>query len=250
MDIGDEAYTNSLIRFSQLPPVLYGADWIRTPEQTTGNGATFNLNSAGDVFVAISSKPNKLPEWLKDYSPAGFSIQTDENGGNTMAVYKKRFAADATVKVGNKDKCIIAVLPISTLAPATDLRPVVSIKATAAELQGNGVVRDTIGSKNILRFNANGGEITFDITPGVGNKYDLRFKYYNTSERTLTAKMELRAADGTLMKQETLEFKPTRKGKSGTVATDTGTSINAGNYKVTLQAIDAEGLMISGLEMQ
>lgn len=250
MDIGDQAFANSQIRFSQLPPVLYGADWIRKPEQMMGDEATFKLNSAGDVFVAVDAKQRELPEWLKDYSPAGFSIQTDENGGTKLTVYKKRFSAGVAVKIENNDRCIIAVLPISTLAPATDLRPVVSIKATSAELHGSGVIPDTIGSKNVLRFNANGGEITFDIAPGVGDKYDLRFKYYNTSGKTLTAKMELMAADGTLMKQETLQFKPTKKGKSGTVATDTGTSINAGNYKVTLKAVDAGGLMVSGLEMQ
>jgi beta-galactosidase len=41
-----------------------------------------------------------------------------------------------------------------------------------------------------------------------------------------------------------------QKGKSGTAITSSGTSINAGNYKVIITAVDAEGLAISGLEMQ
>ena len=52
------------------------------------------------------------------------------------------------------------------------------------------------------------------------------------------------------MKTEILSFKPLLKGKSGTVNTTTGSSINAGNYKVILTAIDADGLIISGFEMQ
>jgi len=62
--------------------------------------------------------------------------------------------------------------------------------------------------------------------------------------------MQLLAADGTIMKDEVLSFKPVPKGKSGTIATTTGTSINAGNYKIILTAIDADGLIISQFEMQ
>jgi len=62
--------------------------------------------------------------------------------------------------------------------------------------------------------------------------------------------MQLVAADGTVMKAEELSFKPLTKGKSGTVSTSTGSSINAGNYKVILIAKDANGLIISGFEMQ
>jgi hypothetical protein len=62
--------------------------------------------------------------------------------------------------------------------------------------------------------------------------------------------MQLEAADGTIMKSKVLNFKPLTKGKSGTVSTSTNGSINAGNYKVILTAIDAKGLIISGLEMQ
>jgi beta-galactosidase len=62
--------------------------------------------------------------------------------------------------------------------------------------------------------------------------------------------MQLLAADGTVMKEETLTFKTVAKGKSGTVATTTGTSINAGNYKVVITALNAQDLNISGIEVQ
>jgi methionine-rich copper-binding protein CopC len=62
--------------------------------------------------------------------------------------------------------------------------------------------------------------------------------------------MQLLAADGTVMKEEELSFKPVAKNKSGTVATNTGTSINAGNYKLVITSIKADGLAVSGIEMQ
>ncbi len=62
--------------------------------------------------------------------------------------------------------------------------------------------------------------------------------------------MQLLAADGTVMKTEELSFKPVQKGKSGTAATTTGTSINAGNYRVVITAPAADGLSIASVEMQ
>ena len=46
------------------------------------------------------------------------------------------------------------------------------------------------------------------------------------------------------------DVKPVAKNKSGTVATNSGTSINAGNYKLVITGLQADGLAISGIEMQ
>ncbi len=139
----------------------------------------------------------------------------------------------------------VAVLPVSTLEPATDLKPTVSYKAANAITTGDGVMPDTLGGKRVLKFTqATGSSVIFNITPGVGDKYELRVKYYNPGTKTFTAKVQLQAADGTIMHEETLSFKPVQKGKSGTATTRSGTSINAGNYKLIITAVDAEGLMI------
>lgn len=256
LDIGDQAYTGSNITFSHLPPALYGADWIKTPahfgpQPTT---AQFTTNGACDVYVAINLPPGKQPSGLKGYEATGLFIQTDEQDRNNLSVYKKQFAGNTNVSVGpftGNDRVVIAVLPVTTLEPATDLRRTISYKAEKAMISGDGVVKDTLAGKQVLIFNkASGGDIIFEITPGVADKYVLRFKYYNTSQKTFNARMQVKAADGTLMETEVLSFKPTKKNKSGTVETDTGTSINAGDYKVILTAADADGLAISGLEMQ
>lgn len=252
MDIGDCACTNGKISFSQLPPVLFGADWIRTQDVNGARAsATFNVDAASDVYVAINSKPEGLPAWVKDFSPTGLSLQTDENGGTSFALYKKRFTSGSEVMLGSANqKYTVAVLPVTTLPPAIDLKK--SIKygtdgATATE----GAVHDTLDGKKVVRFTKpTGGEVIFFIAPGVADKYDLRFKYHNDGSKSLMVNMQLEAADGTVMKTEELSFKPVKKNKTGTLTTTAGTSINAGNYKVILKAVDAEGLVISGLEMQ
>ncbi|MBS1520859.1 MAG: DUF4982 domain-containing protein [Bacteroidetes bacterium] len=254
MDIGDSAYTDANISFSQLPPALYGADWIKTPEHINQHSAlpTFVVREASDVYVTINAKADDRPDWLKEYQPAGLSLQTDENGGTSFAIYKKRFVGGSTVTLEicrDNQKYTVAVLPVTTLAPAVDLKKSISYPVDNA-ITNAGAVHDTIGSKKVIRFVKPGSEISFTISPGVADKYTLRFKYYNADEKTISVKMQLQAADGTVMKTEELNFKPVKKNKFGTLTTTTGTSINAGNYKVILTAVDTSGLAISGLEMQ
>jgi uncharacterized membrane protein len=137
------------------------------------------------------------------------------------------------------------------MEPATDLRRTVSYKADNAILSGTGIGADTLAGKKVVRIGEGAkGTVAFNIAPGVADTYAIRIKYYNNAQQTFTAKMELSAADGTIMKSEMLKFKPVQKNKSGTVATTTGTSINAGNYKVILTPVEANGLVISGIEIQ
>jgi beta-galactosidase len=254
IDLGQKQYAHADITFSNLPPALYGADWICTSNNAANPKASFTINANADVFVAMDIAPVQRPKWLNDYEVTGQSVETDADGGRKLSVYRKGFKKGSIVLLGqNKGKYMytVAVLPISTLQPATDLRKTVSYKAETAELKGNGIVKDTLSGKKVARFEKDGdNSVSFPITPGVADLYVLRIKYYNQTNKILKAKMQLLAADGTVMKEENLIFKPVPPNKSGTVASTTGTSINAGNYKLVIIGVDAAGLCISGMEMQ
>ncbi|WPU92392.1 malectin domain-containing carbohydrate-binding protein [Mucilaginibacter sabulilitoris] len=254
LDIGQKQYADNKITFSNLPPVLYGADWIRTNNIKSVSSASFKVNADADVFVAMDADPQQRPAWLSKYEVTGQFVETDADGGHKLAVYRQRFKKGDLVSLGeNKGKYMytVIVLPVTTLEPATDLRKTVSYKTETAELKGDGIVKDTLNGKNVVRFTKDGSNgVSFPVTPGVGAMYALRIKYYNQTDKTFTAKMQLLAADGTLMNEENISFKPVPKNKSGTVATTTGTSINAGNYKLVITGIQATGLCISGIEMQ
>jgi beta-galactosidase len=256
MDIGQKAYADTNIRFNDLPPVLYGAAWIKTPFHVLrrSDKAAFTLPDSADVYIAIHVKYEQRPVWLKDYLPTGLSVQTNENGGAGLPLYKKRFVPNTAVFLGDDDShipYIAAVLPLTTLAPATDLKRSVNYGVANASLMHSGVVLDTSGNKKVLRFiKPAGGNAVLTIAPGVADTYDLKFKYTNTGDKTLTLNMQLQDANGVIIKTEMLRFKPVQKGKSGTVIAKTGGTINAGNYKLILTAVDAEGLAISGFEMQ
>ncbi|WP_158827497.1 malectin domain-containing carbohydrate-binding protein [Mucilaginibacter lacusdianchii] len=252
LDIGDKLYADrSNITLNELPPVLYGADWLQTA--SSAQSAKFTMGADGSVYVAIDASPNQRPSWLKDYEVSGLAVKTDAQNGQSLQLYRKLFKKDETVVLGENAGYLlytIAVLPSVKLEPATDLRKTVTYKADNALTQG-ATVPDTLSGKKVIRFTGStAGTATFILTPGVADLYALRIKYYNQTDKSFTGKMELQAADGTVMKTENVTFKPVQKGKSGTVTTTTGTSINAGNYKLIISAEQAAGLCISSIEMQ
>jgi hypothetical protein len=250
LDIGDKVYTDADIRFAELPPVLFGADWIKTAQGSNHKPVTFKTNKDCNIYIGAEGAPT----WLKDYEVTGLTLKTDENGGRTFNLYRKIFPKNAVVKIGSEadhNSFLIAALPVTHMEPATDLRRTISYKADNAILSGTGIGTDTLAGKKVVRIGEGAkGTVAFNIAPGVADTYAIRIKYYNNTQQTFTAKMELSAADGTIMKSEMLKFKPVQKNKSGTVATTTGTSINAGNYKVILTPTEANGLVISAIEIQ
>ncbi|QEM08869.1 DUF4982 domain-containing protein [Mucilaginibacter rubeus] len=254
MDIGQKQYTDAGVSFNDLPPIFYGADWISTANSVQGQTGSFSLNADADVYVAMDKSASDRTDWVAGYENTGLFVKNDADGRHQLSVYRKRFRKADVVTLGeNKGRFMytVVVMPVTSLQPATDLRKTVSYKAETAEIRGEGLKADTLNGKKVIKFSSvAGGSVAFALTPGVADLYALRIKYYNLSNQTFTAKMQLLAADGTVMKEEELSFKPVAKNKSGTVTTNTGTSINAGNYKLVITGIKADGLAVSGIEMQ
>jgi len=250
LDLGDQVYANNVnMAVSQLPSPLFGAEWIQTSPTTMP--AQFIAGDDGSMYIGMDAAADKRPQWLKNYEVTSLNMQVNEQA---LPLYRKLFKKGEKIILGENAGNVmytVAVLPAVTLEPATDLRKTVTYRADNAEIEGNGALADTLSGRRIVRFTQpTGSSVAIAITPGVADLYALRIKYYNFTDKPLTGKMQLLAADGTVMKEEILTFKTVAKGKSGTIVTTTGTSINAGNYKVVITATDAQGLSLSGIEMQ
>jgi hypothetical protein len=144
----------------------------------------------------------------------------------------------------------VMALPVTALEPAVDLRPTTGYNIDRATIAGTLAPDTVLGRRCVTLKSPRDGAIEWKIAPGVANLYALRFRYYHTSAAPLTARMQLIAADGTIMKEETLEFIPINEKKWKLATTSTGTMINAGNYRVVLIPVNAEGLSIRDLEVQ
>ena len=238
MDTGDE--------FTTLPPELFGADWIpvKTQEQLA-----FLLEEAADVYIAGASLDNKLL--------AGFEgtkeVLGNENG-QQFKVYKNRFPdhSRVTLPADQNKSYTLVVVPVSSLAPAYDLKSAVNYTALNSFPLSKGVVKAPLAGKDRLKFIQNDGSlINFQINVGVADTYSLTLKYHNPLQRDMKVSLEVLALDGTVMKKPALiTLAPTKDGKWNYVATDTGTMINAGTYQVIIKSVDASGSSIDGLEVQ
>jgi beta-galactosidase len=139
-----------------------------------------------------------------------------------------RYPAGATVPV--PAGMTARVTPVTTLEPAYDSKPVSTYKTTTARIAG-----DTT-------------EWTIDV--GVGDTYSLQIKYRWLNATAGAGKLEIRMADGTLIKEERVSFATTLPAKWNYLNTTTGTMINAGRYKVRLIAPAQNQFRVDELQVQ
>jgi hypothetical protein len=261
LNTGDEQYTNEKTSFKTLPSNLYGAQWIKCPKKA-GNApnnqlATFELTSDADVFIALDASLTQKPDWLADFEDTKTTAENDE--AKTFKVLRKRFSKGTTVILGNNGTAsndasmyTTVVVPATTIEPAYDLKPVATYKAVDAKVQGTAIENGKVDGKDRVIFTKASADnvLEWNIAVGVADTYSLTISYNNPHAETISGRLQFFAADGTLMKEEAVEFTSTKTGKLNYISSSTGSMINAGNYKVRLTSKDAEGISINSLDVQ
>ncbi|RZL53406.1 MAG: hypothetical protein EOO93_20985 [Pedobacter sp.] len=252
LDIGDKQYTDETVEFISLPSNLFGSEWITTSNKKKEK-IQFSVNETADVFVMVDVAVKDKLEWLANFED---TKTLAENSLNTsFKVYRKRFNKGESVILGlnpsNVSTYSVAVVPPSELEPAYDLKTTTSYKATDAKLIGDGIVKEDLMGKQRVTFKSTSKDVLeWSLWVGVADTYSLTIKYHNPFDKIIKAKLEFLSADGTIMKTEMAEFAPTKAGKWNYLNTNTGTMINAGNYKLRILAVDTGGLSIDALDVQ
>jgi beta-galactosidase len=178
--------------------------------------------------------------------------------GDSYTIYRKRFAAGAIVTLDRPGynsitipMYIVMVNEASSIEPAYDLKPVTSYKAAEATLTGAATKQIAVNGKEQAVFNSNdAGSIDMKIAIGAADEYSITLKYNSPGAIAITGELSILAADGTLMKKETVTLQNTRPGKWNYIATSTGSMINAGNYVVKFSTQKAAGIAIGGVDVQ
>jgi beta-galactosidase len=253
LTIGDEQFGFGKITFQYLPSSLFGAEWLQSqpmvPKIAGNKQASFTVTEEADVYVAY---PYAKPAWLNDFNDTKDSLVNSE--GSVFKLYKKKAAKGERVnlEVSQSDLYSVFAVPASTMEPAYDLKPVASYKAAAATLKGPGLKQGQVDGKDRAIFETASPQntIEWNFTTGVADIYSLTVSYNNPLQKVLKGRLQFFSADGTLLKEEAVEFTPTRVGKSNYITTNTGSMINAGRYKVRLTAPDVAGLSVNALDVQ
>ena len=147
-----------------------------------------------------------------------------------IAIASPTTSLSSKIEVGGEafwhslDTDTIAKLPKELLPQETDPRPA------------------TVYSPSTLHLPLS----TFIITPGLGQEYALRFRYKNTTGSAVKGRLTITDSKNTLLVDRELTFPPTPD-KFKMLSTTTGTQINAGSYRL---AVDAKGVEFKNLEIQ
>jgi hypothetical protein len=249
LDIGNHQYSDASVEFNSLPSNLYGADWIQFFQQKNNKQVSFNLTKAADIFVGIK-KDKPVPEWLKEFENAKTEIITDENGGTTYWLYRKRYSVNTVISLPVNPNDLMMLLPVTSMQPAFDLKPVTSYRTDVA-IPGKGVVKEKFAGRECAVIKTNEQTIIeWPVQTGVADVYAITMKYFYGKSERVHAKLQLIATGNNMMLDEPVSFTLTRDGKWNQFTINTGSMINAGNYTVRLIINNAESLAISGIEMQ
>jgi len=108
----------------------------------------------------------------------------------------------------------------------------------------------SIKNKVGIKFGkASSNSIQWNVSTGLAQIYALRFNYTNTTEKAIKVRMQLIAANGTVLRSDDVTFPETQE-KWKQVSTTTGTYINAGSYRVVLSGENMQGMAFDSLELQ
>jgi len=250
LDLTDATDPDGSEKFLQLSPSLFGADVLQATAAHS-KAVVLKFIKEADLFLAVDSN-SRRSEWLKDFSATGELVRTTKP--RVLHVFRKRMVAGERFELpaSGGDRPIVMIQPASDIEPAYDLKKITSYKAASARFTGNGISIQKVDGKDRVLMQKGGREnfVEFSMEVGVADIYSLTLSYNNPSTEIFTGKMLFRSADGTLMKEETLSFTPTREGKNNYIITNTGSMINAGSYKVQVYLNSDARLLLNALDVQ
>lgn len=260
MDTGIKQFNDSQQTFAYIPPVLYGAEWIKgLSDDIKRKGqrqplASFVLTADADVYVGIDSSIIGNTEWLKSFLPSNKSIISVLNGTIKYQLYQKKFLKGDTIilKVSDdpiaRKSYVIAAVPVSSLDKAIDLRKSVTYQAEDGKNCG-ATHQVQFMKKTCILIPNQQSSLGFVFKVGLASKYGLQFRYMNMADHNIDADIEILAADGRLMWSGEWTF-PAANIKWKSFRTDTQTTINAGTYTIKVTPHEKGPLYFDWLKVQ
>ena len=165
LDTGDQQYSDLSGAFTQLPPELLEADWIKTPSRPTAP-LEFTLNIDADLWLAIDDHTSPKLTRFANWERSSLTIASNAAPDAQFVLYRKSFTKNTSVSLTSN--CTVFATP--TLPTATP--QFITISDTGHEWLAVGQVKpsfrcDALGF-SVAHFPANltGGDI---ILPTVAN---------------------------------------------------------------------------------
>jgi len=255
LETGRKQYADSHARFSNLAPVLYGNEWIQSP-QTIKAGEkmpSFVLSAQSDVSIGIDTTLAVHPAWLKDWIPLEKYMTSTFENGTTYQLYQKRYNVGESIvlhRLSDSDFNMypVVVVPVTSLDDPIDLRKSTKWEAEDGKTRGLARKKNHL-SKKCIFTPGKLGTIGVKFQVGLASKYGLHFRYINLAGKDMPVEVRIVAADNREMWSGTWTL-PATPDKWRSFRTDTQTTINAGTYTIEITPKVKGALYIDWLKVQ
>ena len=249
LDIGDKVYANENIQINSLPSNLFGADWLQLNNYNENKMLNYTAYDTTDIFFAVQQgiKDNDV---LVRYENTNTQIITDENGGTVYNVFKKRLNKGDSIAYTIHAGIIVCRQAANRMQPAYDLKPVTAYRTNVALVNGSMKKENVSGRECAVAKDDQSANVQWPVKTGVADIYSITIKYFYPNEQSCKGKVQLIDANDKILTEEIVNFTFTRAGKWNQIAFNTGTMINAGNYTIKLVVNNANGLAVSGIDIQ
>lgn len=254
LNITDKQYQNSDVNFTQLPSLLFGADYIRFPnvikEEIVGS---FISKEHSNIYIAVDAKSIEKPNWLNDFEETTDTIQNSK--GTLFVVYQKeaekgeKIVFESVKNCADCDMYTIAVIPVYNMDEKEN-RAILKLEAENGTATGYGIKKAFFKKSDYIEFTQNTkNSLTFIVNPGVANMYLMRYRFMNMNDNPIKVRLKIEDANGILLRNDDIEF-PIQKEKWKILNTTSGGFINAGTYKITIESNNMKGLRLESFEFQ
>lgn len=254
-DIGDTPKTDEKVYFASIPPTLLDADWLQqSVDKMSARPIQFEVTQPADVYALLNTHSH-VPTWLESWTDTKLDVTTVD--GKSIAAnrrayraYRKTFQPSEAIIVGSTEDgppltvLVTRDLPSHVVPESEPRKPEVYSLDNASLVNGVPNVPGT--------FRAGAAGISWRVYLGLSASYHFTIRYTLDAEERFGS---LRIADshGNEIDSSPVRLSKRAGGHKGEAAEQTLSltiALNAGDYDLSLQLPEAEGLKIASLTVQ
>lgn len=126
IQVGSVLFGDRTYLINSLPSAYLGLDWIRPANDSKSYNSdplvTFNVTSYATVYVLSDDRITSKPGWMSGWVDTGDNLIDNESTAVTYSIFKKDFAANSLVSLGNNNggstaTCQYAIMVKATIPP-------------------------------------------------------------------------------------------------------------------------------------
>ena len=232
LQAGRRLYSDGGPVISRFTTRLGGVDWIRPPRADADNpllDLSFHVEDHTEVFVGLDGRIEHPPQWMRDWVPTEWELQTSGGGHGRLRFYKQRYKPGDEVVLG----------------------PNASLPAGSPVAMYAVLVRSVRPDKLYPPPAHEGSPMDWEISVGAGDRYGLNFRYRSRSSKPIVAGMKIISRrDGQLVCESTVTFQPTFDGEWAVSRNRTCDDINAGTYFIRLISEELAAIEFTQLQVE